>query len=250
MDERSRQLAEGLQSVRTRIDEACRVAGRDPHSVTLIVVTKTWPSSDIDILAGLGVGDVGENRVDELRRKTSDIPQTPLRWHFIGQIQTKKAGHVAAVADVVHSVDRLRLAESLQRAAQRHDRVLDVFIQVSLDQLGVDQTLDTARASPESPAVPHERGGADPSDLMPLADAVAASPNLRLVGVMCLPPQEMDADVAFARLQQVSLELQQSHPEARSISAGMSHDLESALSHGATHVRIGTAILGTRSTVR
>lgn len=230
---RREEVQAGLDAVRSRIDDARRAAGRaDP--VALVVVTKTFPAADVDILAGLGVDDVAENRDQEARAKRAEcVDAAPLRWHMIGQLQRKKAGSVARWADVVESVDRAELVAPLDRAAQEAGRVLDVLIQVSLD-----------------PDPVPGRGGAMPDEVRSLADLVGAHPGLALRGVMGVAPYPGDPDEAFARLQALSERLRADHPRADRISAGMSGDLEQAVAHGATQVRIGGAVLGQRSYVQ
>ncbi len=227
--ERRAELEANLTAVRERIDAACVAAGRPREEVELIVVTKFFPRSDLDLLADIGVRDIGENREQEASAKLADGGTPPgVRTHFIGQLQSKKAGAVARWADVVHSVDRTKLVGALARGAERAGRELTVLLQVDLEEGAHGQ-----------------RGGAAPQDLPALADAVAASP-LRLGGVMAVAPLGADPDPAFARLAEISRGLRETHPEATWISAGMSGDLESAVRHGATHLRVGTAILGTR----
>jgi hypothetical protein len=237
MSERAAQLRHNLQHVQQQLGDACEAAGRDPASVTLIAVSKTWPSSDIEILHDLGIVDFGENRVDELHRKAAELASRELRWHFLGQIQSKKAAAVGRDAAVVHSVDRAQLLPGLGRGAQAAGGPVSVFVQVSLaDMAGPDAALG--------------RGGAQPSDVPELADAVAAQPWLRLAGVMTLPPRGVDPSAAFARIASVGSQLRQRHPEASMISAGMSHDFPAAVAAGATHVRIGSAVFGERRDVR
>ena len=227
--ERRAELAANLAAVRERIDSACVAADRPREEVELIVVTKFFPRSDLDLLADIGVRDIGENREQEASAKLADGGTPPgVRTHFIGQLQSKKAGAVADWADVVHSVDRTKLVGALARGAERSGRDLTVLLQVDLEEGAHGQ-----------------RGGAAPRDLPALADAVAGSP-LRLGGVMAVAPLGADPDPAFARLAEISRGLREAHPEATWISAGMSGDLESAVRHGATHLRVGTAILGSR----
>lgn len=224
-------LAVNLADVRARIDAACDAAGRPRDSVTLIVVTKTYPASDVRLLAGLGVREVGENRDQEAAPKAEACADLDLRWHYIGQLQTNKARSVASYADVVQSVDRARLVSALSAGAARHGRELDCLIQVSLDG-------DAAR------------GGALPRDVPALADAVAQAPHLRLGGLMAVAPLGAEPGRAFADLAEMSRRLRESHPAATMVSAGMSNDLEAAVEAGATHVRIGTAVLGVRRSLR
>lgn len=202
---------------------------RRPEDITLLVVTKTYPAEDVRLLAELGVTDVAENRDQEAKQKAADTADLPLTWHFVGQLQRNKARSVARYADVVHSVDRARLVAPLSAAAEAVDRDLSVLLQVNLDD-----AVDTGR------------GGAAVADLMELAAEVAAADRLDLRGVMAVAPRTGDPGAAFARLASVSEEIVESYPGATWISAGMSGDLEAAITNGATHLRIGSAILGHR----
>ncbi|MHB1164618.1 MAG: YggS family pyridoxal phosphate-dependent enzyme [Candidatus Nanopelagicales bacterium] len=231
-DGRRDQVAAGLASVRARIDAARRAAGRNDE-VALTVVTKTFPASDVEVLAGLGVVDVGENRDQEGRAKKAAADVPGLRWHMIGQIQRNKAASVARWADVVESVDRLDLVAPLARGAAPRAHRLDVLLQVCLD----------AEPAPG-------RGGADPGTVLALAEAIAAEPTLRLRGVMGVAPYPGDPDEAFARLRAVADAVAERWPDATSMSAGMSGDLEQAVRHGATQVRVGGAVLGQRPPVQ
>jgi PLP dependent protein len=237
-DERRRsELVTALGAVRVRISDACVSAGRDARDVTLIAVTKTYPASDIATLRDLGVLDIGESKDQEARAKLSELATLSgsgeVRWHFVGRVQSKKAARVASYAHAVHSVDRRELVVAFARAldsdgsARPADGRLGIFVQLSLD------------GDPD-------RSGAVGDDLFRLADEVAAVPSLRLLGVMAVPPVEAVPDEAFARIAEVSIRLRSMHPDAASISAGMSSDLEPAIKHGATHVRVGTALLGRR----
>lgn len=236
-EQRRAELVASLGALRARIADACHAAGRDPHAVTLVAVTKTYPAGDVAILAGIGVLDIGENRDQEAAAKAAAVDElltgTPAerrpRWHFIGQLQTRKCRSVATYAHAVHSLDRLELVDRLADAVTRAERApLGVFVQLSLD------------------GDPH-RGGVLPADLAALADAVAGRPELRLRGLMAVAPLGADPDAAFADLQAASMRLRESHPDAVEISAGMSEDLEAALRHGSTHIRVGSALLGRRS---
>lgn len=231
--DRRAQLSANLDEVRGRIARACAAAGRDPGSVTLVAVTKTYPASDVVLLAGLGVTDVGENRDQEAAPKAAAARAEGAapRWHFIGGLQRNKARSVAGYADVVESVDSVRLAEALGTAAADREKPLEVLVQVSID------------GDPS-------RGGAAGDDLWRISDAVAASRSLRLGGVMAVAPLDWDPDRAFERLAGLSGQLTATHPAATAISAGMSGDLEAAVRHGATHVRIGTSLLGMRNPLR
>ena len=234
-DARRAEIAENLRRVRARIDTACQAAGRAPAEVTLIAVTKFFPVTDAVHLAELGVADLGENRDQEASAKAADFADRsdrPVRWHFIGQLQTNKARSVVRYAHLVHSVDRPQLADALATAAERADRVLPVLVQVSLD----------------APAAGAGRGGSGQDELLRLADRVAGLASLRLAGVMAVAPLGAEPDPAFARLAAAAAGLRAAHPDATIISAGMSDDLEAAIRHGSTHVRVGTALLGRRAT--
>jgi PLP dependent protein len=225
--DRRSELAANLSAVRHRIAAAADAAGRDPAEITLVAVTKTWPAQDVRLLAELGVADVGENRDQEAGPKHEACHDLPVSWHFVGQVQRNKAGSIASYADVVHSVDRTVLVDALDRHAGEHGRTMVALVQVALDSdLG--------------------RGGAPPADVLAIADAVVASGSLQLGGVMAVAPPEDDPNAAFARLAQVAAAVRARHPGATIVSAGMSGDLEAAVRHGATHVRIGTALLGPR----
>lgn len=226
MTERARELAENLRQVRARIERACRAAGRDPSEVTLLGVTKTWPAQDAALLRDLGVVDLGENRDQEAKAKAAAV--AGVRWHFIGQLQRNKAASVASYAAVVHSVDRPALVQALGPSAHRAGRTLEVLIQVSLDG---------------DPA----RGGAQPADVLGLADLVASTPGLQLRGLSAVAPLGEDPESAFSRLAHVSAALRRQHPASTTLSAGMSADLEQAVAAGSTCVRVGTALLGART---
>ena len=238
---RHTQIKERLTVVRERIERAARRAGRDPGEITLIAVTKFFPASDVEHLLDLGVRDMGENKDQEAGAKLAELTpevREQTTFHFVGQLQSNKTGRVARYADVVQSVDRTKIVGGLDRGRGTAleqglvDRPLDVFVQVDLgegEQAG--------------------RGGALPDQVPALADAVAAAENLRLRGLMAVAPFGLD-DVgtrgAFERLADLSAELRKAHPEATELSAGMSADLEQAIAHGATHLRVGSAILGSR----
>jgi pyridoxal phosphate enzyme (YggS family) len=235
--DRGSELARRLATVERRIEDACAAAGRSRAEVRLIVVTKFFPASDLALLAGLGVRDIGENRDQEASNKLDELPdheRDRLTVHFIGQLQSNKAGSVARYADVVHSVDRSKLVRGLDRAAGSAQRQLDMCIQVDLD--------------PPSPG--RGRGGVAPDQAAALADQVAGTEHLRLRGVMAVAPLGADPAPAFARLRAIADAIRADHPDATWISAGMSADLEEAVAHGATHLRVGSAILGSRPAFR
>ena len=229
MTDRREQLAQSLAAVRRRIAAAAGAAGRDASSITLIVVTKTFPASDVELLAELGITDVGENRHPEAQDKAAEVT-AGVTWHFVGALQTNKARAVARYADMVHSVDRERLVDALSDGANRAGRDIDCLVQVSLDP-------------PDAAA---GRAGAPPDEVPALAARVAAAEGLTLRGVMAVAPQAADPATAFARLASVAAAVRAAHPAATAVSAGMSDDLEAAVAAGATHVRIGRAILGER----
>jgi pyridoxal phosphate enzyme (YggS family) len=230
-DARRAELATNLAAIQERIAAACEAAGRSTSDVHLIAITKTFPASDVRLLYELGVRDVGENRDQEAAPKAAACAGLPgLAWHFVGQLQTNKAGHVAGYANVVHSVDRLRLVRALGSHARAAGRVITCLVQVSLDG---------------DPA----RGGALAAGVPEIAAAIAAEGSLVLGGVMAIAPLGAPAGEAFAGLPGLSAAVRAIRPEAGMISAGMSGDLEEAVAAGATHVRIGTALLGGRPAV-
>jgi pyridoxal phosphate enzyme (YggS family) len=233
MSERRDQVAANLETVRGRIAAACSEAGRDPAEVRLVVVTKFFPASDVRLLAGLGVTDVGENRHQEAEAKAAECADLDLRWHFIGGLQSNKAAAVAGYADVVESVDRLKLVRRLDEGAASRSHEVDCLLQVSLDPPGAQG-----------------RAGADAADLPALAAAVEEAPMLRLRGLMAVAPLGADPAEAFTRLAGIQRSFVADHPDATWLSAGMSGDLEHAVRAGATHVRVGSAVLGSRPRVK
>ena len=225
---RRAELDARLRRVRARIAAACAAAGRDATGITLVAITKTWPASDVRLLYELGQRDFGENRDQEAAPKAAQCAGLPITWHFVGQLQTNKAASVASYADIIHSVDRLRLVRALGNAARREDRLLTCLIQVDL-------------GNGDS-----ERGGAPLPQVPALAEAVAAEPGLVLGGIMAVAPLGVPAAAAFAGLAPAAAAVRAVRPAAAIISAGMSGDLEEAVAAGATHLRIGTALLGDR----
>ncbi|WP_153814574.1 YggS family pyridoxal phosphate-dependent enzyme [Streptomyces sp. SUK 48] len=235
MTERKTELAGNLAHVEQRIARACAAAGRRREEVTLIVVTKTYPASDVRFLAELGVRHVAENRDQDAAPKAAACADLPLKWHFVGQLQTNKVRSVVGYADVVQSIDRARLVTALSKEAVRAGREVGCVVQVALD----------ADAGGRG-----ERGGVAPEGIEELADLVAGSPGLRLDGLMTVAPLTGEyagrEQAAFGRLMDLSTDLRRAHPTATMVSAGMSADLEQAVAAGATHVRVGTAVLGVR----
>jgi pyridoxal phosphate enzyme (YggS family) len=224
------EIAAGLSNVERRISAACEAAGRDRSEITLIVVTKTYPASDVELLAELGVTDVGENRHPEAGDKAEQVT-APLRWHFLGGLQTNKAGAVARYADTVHSVDRVKLVNALSRGAEAAERTLRCLVQIDFGDAD-------------------GRSGVGPAGLPELADAVASAEHLTLGGVMTVAPLGVDPVPHFEHLVRLSAELRCDHAEASIISAGMSDDFEHAIAAGATHLRIGRSVLGERASTR
>ncbi len=236
--QRREQLARQLEGVRARIADACAAAGRRGDEVTLIAITKTFPASDVAHLAALGLGDFGENRDQEAAPKAAQCAALglSLRWHFVGQLQANKAGSVARYAQVVHSVDRSRLVRALGSHAVTAGRQITCLIQVNLDE----------EAAAAAAAGDSGRGGAFPADVLALAAEIAAQDGLALGGVMAVAPLGEPPRPAFARLRQVAELVRSAYPGATMISAGMSGDMDDAIAEGATHVRVGTALLGGR----
>ena len=225
-DPRAAELATNLDAVEQRLRAACEAAGRPRADVTLVAVTKTWPVADCLLLRGLGITEQAENRDGEARDKA--VALDGVRWHFVGGVQTNKARSVASYADVVESVDRPSLVTALSAGAVRAERCVQVLLQVSLDG-------DAAR------------GGAVAEDLPRLAAAVVDADALELGGLMAVAPLGVDPAAAFAVLRVIAERLREQFPTAVVLSAGMSGDLEQAVAAGATHVRVGTALLGHRA---
>lgn len=231
---RREQLATNLAVVEERIAAACAAAGRERDDVTLVVVTKTYPASDVDLLVELGVTDIGENRHPEAERKLAELSGPAPRLHFIGGLQTNKANAVARYADVVQSVDRPRLVEALSRGADLVGRELGCLVQVDFGSAGTTGG----------------RSGVPPDDVAALADLVAGSPRLRLDGVMTVAPLGEDPRPSFDALARIAEQIRAAHVGATVVSAGMSDDFELAIQSGATHLRVGRSILGERVLLR
>ena len=216
-------LAERLEALHSSIADAASLAGRSVADIHLIAVTKFQPADVVRELYELGVRDFGESRHQEARGKAAELSQLDLRWHFVGQLQTKKARQVSGYANVIHSIDRVGLVDALTGGPD----IRDCFVQLNL-------TDDPGR------------GGIALTDLEPLAEAVVAAPGLRLLGVMAVAPLGADPRRSFARVRAASERVAAVDPEAVWISAGMSGDYREAILEGATHLRIGTAITGNR----
>lgn len=224
MSDRRADLSTSLADVRERAAQAARAAGRDLQDITLIAVTKTYPVSDVKILADLGIADFGENRSEEGLEKSLSVPGT---WHYQGQVQSRKLRDIASWADVIHSLDQLSHIEKLARICLDMDKTLKIFIQLSLD------------GAPD-------RGGVLEEGLSQLAQSVENSEKLQLVGLMCVPPVEYEFEEAFTQIAEVGQRFRSNYPQAILLSAGMSSDFEEAIAHGATHIRVGSQILGSR----
>jgi pyridoxal phosphate enzyme (YggS family) len=221
MSTRKDEIAQNLQEVKERIKSAAKSVNRDPNEIQLIVVTKTFPISDIEILRDLGELNFGENRDQEAGPKAQTIPAT---WHFQGQIQSNKIKSICQWADVIHSISSEKEILKFAQSVRKHQ----VFLQVSLDgQVG--------------------RGGASPADLAQLADLVNESNNLDLMGLMAVAPLGVEPDKAFTDLAQINQGFAGQFPNSKFLSAGMSGDFEAAIKNGATHIRVGSSILGSRS---
>ena len=229
MSNRLKDLQSNLEKIHSRIAEACKGSKRNISEITLIAVTKTYPASDVDLLKQLGIENVGENKDQEAVGKISQVKEK-FSWHFIGQLQSNKAKSVVTYADLIHSVDRLSLAKELQKSARAITKKQNVLIQVDLDQRGPDAT----------------RGGVWPADLAALAQFIDQAENLELAGLMSVAPLGENPSGAFERLAQIRNDFLKNFPNAGILSAGMSEDLEAAIEHGATHLRIGSALLGER----
>lgn len=223
MSSRYDEIASNLERVRNRVKNAAASSARKYEDITLIAVTKTFPVSDVHILASLDVHHYGENRDSEAAPKAAAVPGM---WHFQGQIQSNKLKSIASWANIIHSLDEIRHIQALDRVAIHR---IGVFLQVSLDGA-------------------QGRGGAAAADLSALADSVLNSTHLDLMGLMAVAPLEESSNQAFEKLATIHDEFKATYPMATSLSAGMSNDFESAISHGATHIRVGSSILGSRPT--
>ena len=223
-------LAERYAGALSRIRDAAASAGRNQSDLTLVVVTKNHPASLVLDLLELGARDFGENRDQEAAPKSAQVRAlSPIahNWHFVGQLQSNKVKSVLDYATVLHSLDRDSLLKELIKQTERREIGLDVFIELNL-------TDDSGR------------GGIMPQDLLPFAERVLAAQRLNLLGVMGVAGLDADPAAEFERIRTASAQLQTTAPDAKFISAGMSQDFELAIAHGATHLRIGTAITGKR----
>jgi PLP dependent protein len=237
---RELELAEALEAVRSRLAHAAQAAGRNVDGIELLPITKFFPATDVLILSRLGCLAFGESREQEASNKAAEINAVkdapPIRWHMVGRIQRNKARSIADWAYAAHSVDSGKVIAALDRAASealaegRRTGPLRTYLQISLD-------------GDES------RGGVDigrPELVDELCTAAEAAAGLKFVGLMAIPPLGADPDEAFARLAEEKERVQKSYEQRLGLSAGMSSDLESAVKHGSTCVRVGTALLGQR----
>ena len=222
---RKAELSDSLADVRARILSATAKASRTLEEVTLIAVTKTYPASDVEILHNLGERNFGENRSEEGAEKSAQVDGT---WHFQGQVQSRKLRDIAHWATYVHSIDSPDHALKLSRICNELGKDISIFLQLSLD------------GAPD-------RGGVIDTEIAALAEQVAILPNIKLAGLMCVPPVSYEHQRAFSDIAQIHERFKSSFPEAKSLSAGMSSDFEVAIAHGATHLRIGSQILGSRA---
>ena len=225
MKSRADQITESLGSVEARISAAAESAGRKRSDITLIAVTKTYPVSDATILQSLGVNNFGENRSEEGAEKSSQVSGT---WHFQGQVQSRKLRDIAGWATFIHSIDSPAHAEKLSRICTELGKDISIFLQLSLD------------------GVP-ERGGVVAAEVFALAEKVSDLPNIKLAGLMCVPPVSFEHQRAFSDIADIHQRFIATFPKALFLSAGMSSDFEVAIAHGATHLRVGSQILGSRS---
>ena len=225
MKSRADEIADALGSVEARITAAAEAAGRERNEITLIAVTKTYPISDAAILQSLGIDNFGENRSEEGVEKSSQVPGT---WHFQGQVQSRKLREIAGWATFIHSIDSPDHALKLSRICTELDKDISIFLQLSLD------------GAPD-------RGGVIAAEIYALAEKVVNLPNVKLAGLMCVPPVAYEHQRAFSEIAQIHQRFVSTYSEANSLSAGMSSDFEVAIAHGATHLRIGSQILGSRA---
>jgi pyridoxal phosphate enzyme (YggS family) len=226
---RTRELEENLNLVTQKIAAAAAKSGRNSTEINLIVVTKTFPISDIQILYTLGLREFGENRDQEASIKAKALPKD-INWHFQGGIQSNKLKSICNWASVIHSVDQFKYAQIISE--QPSEKPRQIFIQVSLDQ------------------PPESRGGVNPEKLLELASRISLLSNIKILGLMAVGPVNQAAGPAFARLQTIHESFLTQFKDAVFLSAGMSGDYELAIAYGATHLRIGSSILGIRAPIK
>lgn len=222
------EISGNLEKVKEQIKLAAASANRLSEEITLVAVTKTFPVSDIEILYSLGIRDFGENRDQEASAKVGLLPKD-VRWHFQGQIQSNKLKSITSWASFIHSVDQLKYAQMISDYSAGNEK--PIFMQVSLDK------------------PPQSRSGVNPSELLELAGAISELPGIRLEGLMAVAPVNSPAEQAFAELEDIRSDFLSTFPDAKSLSIGMSGDYQIAIKYGATHIRIGSSILGIRSPI-
>jgi pyridoxal phosphate enzyme (YggS family) len=218
---RRTEISENLVEVQERIKTAAKKAGRNLEDIHLIVVTKGFPASDVEILKELGISDFGENRDSDAATKAALVAGT---WHFQGQIQSNKLKSICSWANVIHSLDDSRHFDTIKKSAPH---ALEIFLQVNLDGS-------------------ENRGGASVQTLYQLAAIVRQDPVHRLAGLMAVAPLTMETEKAFDQLRSIHTAFSSEFPSAKKLSAGMSSDFELAIAYGATHLRIGSQIMGSR----
>ena len=218
-------IKESLELVKEQIAAAATGAGRSVDEITLIAVTKTYPVSDVEILHNLGQRNFGENRSEEGAEKSAQVNGS---WHYQGQVQSRKLRDIAQWATFIHSIDSPDHAVKLSRICGEIGKEISIFLQLSLD------------GAPD-------RGGVIATEILALADKVAELPNINLAGLMCVPPVTYEHQRAFSEIAQIHQKFISTFSQAKSLSAGMSSDFEVAITHGATHLRIGSQILGSRT---
>jgi pyridoxal phosphate enzyme (YggS family) len=226
MSTRKEDIAHNLAHVREKIQASARSSNRELSEIKLIAVTKTFPAIDVEILHELGIRDFGENRDSEGAAKSKEVQGD---WHFQGQIQGNKLKSIIKWASYIHSLDSHDHLEKIATLCkEREEAPLGIFIQVSLDGA-------------------QGRGGVPAQELTRMADLVTSTSGIQLMGLMAVAPLGVEADKAFTELAVIHRAFSANYPSATALSAGMSGDYESAISHGATHIRVGSSILGSRT---
>ena len=225
-------IASNLAEICARIEAACQRCQRDPQTVRLVAVSKTHPAASVDAAAAAGQEIFGENYVQEFTAKAEEVV-TPVQWHFIGSLQSNKVKYLVGRVAMIHSVDRLSLAEELDRQWEKLGQTLEILIEVNL---GDEES----------------KGGTTAEAAIELIRCIANLPHLQICGLMALPPYLEDAEAVrpyFRRLRQLAERITAEKiagVSMRELSMGMSHDFEVAIEEGATLVRVGTAIFGAR----
>ncbi len=227
-------IAQNIEILRDRILRACEKAGRNRDDISVVAVSKTFDADRVREAAEAGIRDFGENYVQELQRKRTDLPDD-LRWHFVGHLQTNKVRQIADYVHLIHSVDNLRLAKELQKRAEKAGRTIDVLVEV--------HTTDEAT-----------KYGVAPEETAELVGQIAELDRVQVRGLMTMGPFSDDPNDSRPSFRQV-VELKKSIEDRGwkrvsmdELSMGMTHDFEAAIEEGATILRIGTAIFGERKT--